>query len=375
MRKINLRKLIKNKRIVFGAAALAAVIAILYLVNTATVIDKTRVLDGRVSGLFSKFGLGEESLIKERFDIKVRGARRYIRVYREYDLPVNFSADGFAKELGAKLERTDFKIAGRARTATKDIESYAFIINFKNLDVLSLSLNKRKIARLPSVTKKYPHPKVAIVLDDFGNSKTNLEALFGIKRPLTLSVLPHLKYSAETAALAKKNGYEVILHLPLEPHRKDVAEEADTINSSMKESEIRAAVDSAIKSVPYIDGVSNHMGSKATEERPLMDTVLGELKKRNLYFFDSLTSEKSAASRSAKALGVRYAKRNIFLDNSNSEDYIKAQVAELERFAFKNGRAIAIGHDKKNTVKVLAEAMPRMAEEGVKFVRLSELVK
>ena len=42
-----------------------------------------------------------------------------------------------------------------------------------------------------------------------------------------------------------------------------------------------------IESVPGLSGVSNHQGSKATEDKRVMEIILKDLKKRNLFFFDS----------------------------------------------------------------------------------------
>lgn len=223
--------------------------------------------------------------------------------------------------------------------------------------------------------KKLYHPKVAVVMDDFGYNTNSLDGLFRIKRPITLSILPNLRYSREIAVSAKSKGYEVILHLPLEPHRKDVREEVDTINSRMDEKEVLARLESGIESVPGLKGVSNHMGSKSTEEKPLMTIIFSDLNKKKLYFLDSLTSKRSVCREVARKTGLRYAKRSIFLDNSNAEDYIRKQILEMRRLAFKNGRAIAICHDRINTVKVLGEMMPELASEGIDFVYLSELVK
>lgn len=234
---------------------------------------------------------------------------------------------------------------------------------------------RKKPTELPPILKRFNNPRVAVVMDDFGYNVNNIDELFDMKRPITLSILPNLRYSKEVAQRASLNGYEAILHLPLEPHRNDIPEEADTINSSMSKSEIAARLESAIESVPGLKGVSNHMGSKSTEERDLMTIILGELKKRRLYFVDSLTSERSVSGEVAKQLGERYAKRDIFLDNSNDAEDIRKQVLEMRRLAFKKGRLIAVCHDRKNTVKVLSEMMPSLASEGIDFVYLSELVR
>ncbi|MFA5147099.1 MAG: divergent polysaccharide deacetylase family protein [Candidatus Omnitrophota bacterium] len=229
---------------------------------------------------------------------------------------------------------------------------------------------------LPQITKRFNNPKIAIVMDDFGYNMNNIEAFFAIKKPVTLSILPNLPHSRQIEEMARARGYETILHLPLEPHGKGVGLEKGTINSAMSDREVLAQLGEDLDGLPGIKGVSNHMGSKATEERPLMALIIGELKSRNMYFFDSVTSDKSVCRSVAKEAGVRCARRNVFLDMGKADDpnYIKKQVLELRRFAFKNGRAIAVCHDRKNTVKVLAEMMPLLARDGVRFVYLSELV-
>lgn len=235
----------------------------------------------------------------------------------------------------------------------------------------------KKKAALPSIVKKFDHPKVAIVMDDFGYNMNNVNALFSIKKPVTLSILPRLPYSAKIAESARAKGYEVILHLPLEPHRKDVRQEVDTINSRMGDEEVIRRVETEIKNVPGIDGVSNHMGSKSTEEKALMSVILGDLKKHNLYFFDSLTSNKSVCQKVAKEFGVPYAKRDVFLDmgDANDIEYIKKQVLAVRKIAFRRGHAIAVCHDRINTVKVLSEMMPALSDDGIDFVYVSQLIK
>ncbi len=234
---------------------------------------------------------------------------------------------------------------------------------------------KKKRLALPAIAKRITTPKVAIVMDDFGYNKNNLDELFGINKPITLSILPHLVYSKEIANIAHSKGYEVILHLPLEPHRKDVKEEVDTINSKMSEKEVISRLESAIESVPGLKGVSSHMGSKSTEEVGLMAWIIGYLKKQNLYFLDSLTSERSVSGKVAKELGARYTRRDIFLDNDSNPDYIKGQILSLRKLAFRKGRVVAICHDRKNTIKVLSEMMPQLEGEGIKFVYASEMAR
>lgn len=232
-----------------------------------------------------------------------------------------------------------------------------------------------KKRRFAPIQKKHNSPKVAIVIDDFGYNINNLDRLFAIKRPVTFSILPNLPYSKRVASLAASKGYEMILHLPLESNDKTAPTEVGTIKTDMSEKDILALLDKDLASVPGLKGVSNHQGSKATEDKRSMSIILSDLKKRGLYFFDSLVTDKSVCCAASAEAQVPYAKRDIFLDNENSPEYIEKQMLSLRKAAFKNGSVIAVCHDRKNTITVLSKMMPELAEEGIRFVYLSDMVK
>lgn len=216
--------------------------------------------------------------------------------------------------------------------------------------------------------------KIAIVLDDWGYNVNNLQAAARIKYPITAAVLPNLSYSRRICETLHRRGFEIILHLPLEPHQNYHLEK-DTILTSMDPARVMEILDADLNSLAFVRGVSNHMGSRATEDAGLMGIILGELKKRRLYFLDSYDTSNSVCAEAAKSAGVSFARRDVFLDNSSDPEYIKRQIFQLKTKARISGRAVGIGHDRKVTLRVLKEVMPELEKEGYKFVYVSELVK
>ena len=95
-------------------------------------------------------------------------------------------------------------------------------------------LYKHRLIKPKSVAVK---GQIAIVLDDWGYDPTVLSYLFEIKSPITISVLPNLRYSKQIAEDAKRKGYQVILHLPLES-KSNERPEKDTLYCNMDEQEI-----------------------------------------------------------------------------------------------------------------------------------------
>lgn len=226
----------------------------------------------------------------------------------------------------------------------------------------------------PELKKK--KGKVALIVDDMGNSLQVIEDLSSIGLPLTIAVLPRSQWAAETARIARSHGLEVILHLPLESLNDHESNEVTEglIHSMMSEQEILAALEDNLQRVPFINGVNNHMGSKITADRRLMLPILEKLKEKKLFFVDSVTSGNSIAYQLALELDIPAAQRHIFLDNDPSEESIRKNLFQLFRLAQRRGTAVGICHPLETTVKVLTESLAGIRDYTCEAVFVSEIV-
>ena len=69
-----------------------------------------------------------------------------------------------------------------------------------------------------------------------------------------------------------------------------------------------------IRQFPDCIGANNHMGSLVTTDESVMRIVLEVLKKHNLFFVDSRTSNSTIAYDTAKKMMIPTFKSNLFLD-------------------------------------------------------------
>lgn len=233
----------------------------------------------------------------------------------------------------------------------------------------SVGVTVKKAPKKPVIFQGY----IAIVLDDWGYNLKELPFIEEIKYPLTISILPYLSYSKTIAEEMHARGFEIMLHLPLEPYEKFRLEQ-NTIMTTMKEEDILAILKKDLEDIPFVKGVNNHMGSKATTDEKTMGVIFKELKKNRLYFLDSFVSSESVGAGLAERMNILFAKRDIFLDNKSDPEYIKTQLYKLKTKAKMYGAAIGIGHDRKTTLQVLKKVMPELEKEGYKFVYVSQLV-
>lgn len=219
-------------------------------------------------------------------------------------------------------------------------------------------------------------PRLAIILDDVGGdaSPSSADSIFALRFPLTLSILPNHPHSAQIAAEAHRQGYQVMLHLPMESVGKEIAESKE-LRPGMSTTEISGELKEMLESVPYAVGVNNHQGSLATSDAHLMHELMPLLRGRNLFFIDSRTTAQTVAFDTARSDGVRTAFRNVpFLDDVRDVVAIRHQLALAFKDAHERGEAIAIGHPHPETLRALDEMLREAQSQGIRLVHVSELV-
>ncbi len=217
--------------------------------------------------------------------------------------------------------------------------------------------------------------RVAFVIDDMGYDISVVHKLLALGIPVTISILPHLPYSEAIAREAYRAGREVMLHLPMEPHGyPEKKPGSGNLRLAMQGEELRAQLENNIRSVPHISGVNNHMGSRFMEDAEKVGIVLRELKRRRLFFLDSLTTQDSKGLMVAKRIGLPHVGRDIFLDNEgNFEDSLNILHHIIER---RNQwkTMVIIGHPYDSTVRAIGESMAAFRRSDIRIVPLSELI-
>ncbi len=217
-------------------------------------------------------------------------------------------------------------------------------------------------------------PRVALIIDDLGYDVGLAEAFMKLDIPVSLSVLPSAPFTRRIVREAHENGYELMLHLPMEPRNYPAVNPGPgTLFVSMDDQELLRKLSEDLNQIPGAVGVNNHMGSLFTENRDKMVVVLRALKKSNLFFVDSRTTPDSVGYEQARRMDVPTAERTVFLDNDLDAAALEFQVRRLLNMARHRGWAIGIGHPHKATVGVLKEYLGKM-DDGIEIVPVSQLV-
>jgi polysaccharide deacetylase 2 family uncharacterized protein YibQ len=258
----------------------------------------------------------------------------------------------------AGVTRFDFSLNGN-RTHTVHV-----VIPLSGAEALAQKKNPAK----PETAR------LAIIIDDLGYDRRAADAVLALPFPLTVSVLPHLSISSEVAEEAYSRGDQVLLHLPMESDATTTPSERIELRVGMSAAQVSSAVSGMLETVPYVVGVNNHQGSRATSDSQLMQALMPVLRQHGLFFIDSRTDRKTVAYQTAKLAGVRAASRKVFLDDTATRGAIIAQLRLAGRDAVRDGFTIAIGHPRPETIAALAEEVPRLEAGGIRLVFASDVV-
>ena len=212
-------------------------------------------------------------------------------------------------------------------------------------------------------------PKLAIIMDDIS---TNAQAseLKKLSIKVTPSIFPPEKQHPKTAELAKEFSVYMV-HLPLQAlnYTNEKANTLHTGDSKEKISQRIKDIKNDFKGVKYIN---NHTGSGFTSDFKSTLALLAELKNSEIYFIDSLTTNKSTVLDASKKLGLKYAYRDVFLDNEQNVSKILKMINKAVAVAKKDGVAIAICHPYKSTFEALKIAQ-KDAFNGVEVVYVDKI--
>lgn len=335
---------------------------------------KARVFDEFLDRSLSDSGLKPEDVFRHFYEERRVGLRKFVHTTKIFYLPRHISSDAFYRSILDSIKKSGIEL----------LEKTNFEIGNWSVSVFILGRHSVSTHLIIGAAIKTPGPgekkigrkkdRIAIIIDDIGYNIKDLEYLRGIDSVLTLAVLPKLRYSKEMAAGGHDMGYEILLHLPLEPEEDIESLGPGALFLDMSQKEIEKILDENLETVPHCRGINNHAGSRFTKNPEKMKFLLELIKTRGLFFIDSLVTPQSAGFKIAAELGIPTQSRDVFLDNIKEDEYIAKQLDTLVEISRKKGMAIGICHPSPHTFRVLKEKLP-LLKEKVEFVHVSKLLK
>jgi len=226
-------------------------------------------------------------------------------------------------------------------------------------------------------TLPWEEAKIALIIDDFGyHFDDTVKGFLDLPYAVTFAVIPGLPYSQTVAEQASHRGFEIMIHLPMEPLKTErVENQGYTLFTGMSLKRIKKILEKAYRQLPQAKGLNNHMGSKVSLDRKTLGRLMEALRSLNLYYIDSQTHPRSRAYRLARKAGLRSARIDTYLDNPQSPLDLHEKMQLLVEKAKERGYAIGTGHARPETLEFLKEEMAQLAIKGIRFAPVSEVLR
>ncbi len=225
--------------------------------------------------------------------------------------------------------------------------------------------------------RKDPRPRIAIVITGLGlDSEATQRTVQSLPAAVTLSFTPYADDLNRWIAVARVDGHEVMLDLPLEPldfPRSDPGPLALMTGAGDREN-LEKLNDILGRGSSYI-GVAATLGSRFAASEPDMRILLRALKTKGLIYLDNASTRDSIAAELAASLGTAWVVNDRTLDDNQASDaVIQARLAEVEGLALARGQAIAIARPYPQAVEQLARWAQGLGARGFALAPVSALV-
>ena len=216
-------------------------------------------------------------------------------------------------------------------------------------------------------------PSMVIIIDDLGYNLANGLGIVNLPGPITLAVMPHTPHGAVLARKGAAADKQIMLHVPMQNHA-GLKLGPGGLTLDMAENQFKQVLRGDVASVPYAEGLNNHMGSALTEQALPMQWTMDVAKELDLFFVDSRTSAASIAWQQAIDQAVPALGRDVFLDNDTDIEALEMQFQRAIDIANKYGFSVLIGHPYPATAAFLEKSLGRLDEAGIKLVSASALI-
>jgi polysaccharide deacetylase 2 family uncharacterized protein YibQ len=188
-------------------------------------------------------------------------------------------------------------------------------------------------------------PRIAIVIAGLGiSTKQTQAALDALPSGVTLAFAPYGADVQAWVALARRQGHEVLLELPMEPYDFPDSDPGPyTLRAGVGEDANTERLRWVLTRCSGYAGVTNLLGSRFMAEPASLEPVLTYLARRGLMFYDNGEAAHSAAPDIATRVGIAFAQSDAKVDDIQSATEIDRRLSALETEARANGIASGSG--------------------------------
>jgi uncharacterized protein len=213
-------------------------------------------------------------------------------------------------------------------------------------------------------------PKVALVVGGLGlNAASTKAAIERLPPDVTLSFVPYADNLQGWIDLARANGHEVLLEIPMEPVDYPTNDPGPyTLMASAAPAETLKRLDWLLSRASGYFGVTNYLGGRFMASDTALNAFAAQMRGRGLAFLDDGTAAK-------RATGLPRASADAVVDQELSADAINQALLGLEAKALQHGAALGSGFAYPVTVEQVIHWASGLAQRGYQLAPASAITR
>jgi hypothetical protein len=214
-------------------------------------------------------------------------------------------------------------------------------------------------------------PKIALVIGGLGlNAATTRKAIENLPPEVTLSFVPYAEGLQAWIDLARANGHEVLLEIPMEP--MDYPENDPgpyTLLAQSQPDDLNKRLEWLLSRAQGYFGVTNYLGGRFLASDTAVGAFTGAVKRRGLAFLDDGQGSRVQSS------GLPRASADRVVDDQLSGEAINHQLLALEAEAKEQGQALGSGFGYPVTVTQVSRWAEGLAQRGYQLAPASAMTR
>ena len=213
-------------------------------------------------------------------------------------------------------------------------------------------------------------PRVAIIVGGLGlNAVTTRAAIERLPAEVTLSFVPYAEGLQGWIDLARAQGHEVMLEMPMEPTGYPANDPGPyTLLASGETADVEAKMNWLLGRATGYFGVTNYMGDRFANSDAGMTAFLGILRQRGVAFLDD-------GSMSRRPGAWARASAHRIIDEQQNPTAIVGQLNALEALAKGQGQALGTGFSYPVTVEAVARWTAELDARGLQLAPASAMTQ
>lgn len=214
-------------------------------------------------------------------------------------------------------------------------------------------------------------PRIALVVGGLGlNAAATRSAIERLPPEVTLSFVPYADGLQGWIDLARADGHEVMLEIPMEPldYPNNDPGPSTLMATARPEETVKRLEWLLARSTGYF-AVTNYLGGRFLTSDPGMNAFMGSLKSRGLGFFDDGSAPKRMNP------GLPRASADTVVDEQLSGEAIERQLLSLEAAALQRGQSLGSGFAYPVTIDAVIRWSQGLAGRGYQLAPASAIAR